>query len=241
MSLGLADFRICSTASNSSAFERWLISPVWSMNSGGDASALTLSTAALSVPATSGFAGLLNPRWLSLICTKLRSPWAVFSPIAEIRLKLYDFSTPPWMTHKAPVPAQAMHFRNPRRSMPSWLWSCRISSLLSGLLMPFLLVPPAVTLDGPGAQPCNFARGQIFPERHFFFRELRYGWLNLLSWMHPNEKREPLVRPSEWGQQKEKGLWLLFTTRSAAFYSRDLGKIWGSCFRPGIKWRPRRL
>ena len=23
----------------------------------------------------------------------------------------------------AAVPAQAMHFRNPRRSMPSWLWS----------------------------------------------------------------------------------------------------------------------
>src|SRR5713226_7880295 len=28
----------------------------------------------------------------------------------------------------APVPAQTMHFRNPRRSTPSWLWSCRSSS-----------------------------------------------------------------------------------------------------------------
>src|SRR5882762_9089675 len=46
----------------------------------------------------------------------------------DIRLKLYEFSTPPFITQKAPVPAHAMHFRKPRRSIPSWLWSCRSSS-----------------------------------------------------------------------------------------------------------------
>ena len=35
--------------------------------------------AAFSVPATSGFAALLNPMWLSLICTKLSSPAATFA------------------------------------------------------------------------------------------------------------------------------------------------------------------
>src|SRR5947207_14605896 len=29
----------------------------------------------------------------------------------------------------APVPAQAMHFRNPRRSIPSLLWSCSMTPL----------------------------------------------------------------------------------------------------------------
>src|SRR5438270_4803637 len=37
-----------------------------------------------------------------------------------------DFNTPPSMTQSAPVPAQAMHLRNPRRSIPSLLWSCWI-------------------------------------------------------------------------------------------------------------------
>jgi hypothetical protein len=44
------------------------------MNSGAAASPLILSTATFSVPATSGFVGLLNLMWLSLICTKLNSP-----------------------------------------------------------------------------------------------------------------------------------------------------------------------
>ena len=62
-----------STVSNSSGFDRWLMSPVCSRNSGGVAKPLILSTAACSVPTTSGFAALLNPMWLSLIWTKLSS------------------------------------------------------------------------------------------------------------------------------------------------------------------------
>src|SRR6266550_6240678 len=104
------------------------MSPVCSMNSGARERALILSTAAFRVPATSGFAGLLKPMWLSLICTKLSSPIMSEVLTSEIRLKLYDFSTPPFITQKAPVPAHAMHFRKPRRSIPSWLWSCRSSS-----------------------------------------------------------------------------------------------------------------
>jgi len=38
-----------------------------------------------------------------------------------------DFNTPPLMTHRAPVPAQAMHLRNPRRSTPSCSWFCDLN------------------------------------------------------------------------------------------------------------------
>src|SRR5207244_4344805 len=57
--------------------------------------------------------------WLSLNCTKLSSPFIFFfaSPSAT------ELRTPPCITYRAPVPAQAMHFRKPRRSTPSWLWS----------------------------------------------------------------------------------------------------------------------
>src|SRR6266478_829970 len=111
------------------------MSPVCSMNSGTAVSPLILSTAAFSVPATSGLAGLLNPIWLSLICTKLSSPLASVVLNSERRLRLYDFNTPPCITQKAPVPAQAMHFRQPRRLTPSLLWSCKSSSFfLSDIL-----------------------------------------------------------------------------------------------------------
>jgi len=108
------------------------MSPVCSMNSGATGKALILVTAACSVETTSGFAGLLKPMWLSLIWTKLNSPAACW---CEASLRLYDLSTPPWSTHRAPVPAQAMHFRNPRRSIPSWLWSNKISLLRCGIVV----------------------------------------------------------------------------------------------------------
>src|ERR1700730_8734338 len=111
------------------------MSPVCSINSGAADSPLILSTAAFSVPDTSGLAGLLNPMWLSLICTKLSSPLASAVFNSESRLRLYDFNTPPCITQKAPVPAQAMHFRKPRRLTPSLLWSCKSSSFfLSDIL-----------------------------------------------------------------------------------------------------------
>ena len=64
------------------------MSPVCSRNSGGTFNPLILSTAAFSVPTTSGFAALLNPIWLSLICTKLSSPAVTCPPIFEIWLML---------------------------------------------------------------------------------------------------------------------------------------------------------
>src|SRR5580692_9584323 len=65
--------------------------------------------------------GLLNPMWLSLICTKVISPldspaWAGFPNAREVR-------TPLPRVHTMPVPAQAMHSRNPLRLIPSSLWS----------------------------------------------------------------------------------------------------------------------
>src|SRR5437588_12784387 len=68
------------------------------------------------VAVTSVFAGLLKPMWLSLICTKLKS--ALFSPRSP-RPSACDTGTPPAKVHTRPVPAHAMHFKNPRRSIPS--------------------------------------------------------------------------------------------------------------------------
>src|SRR5579864_8440003 len=93
------------------------------INSGVFGSALILSTVACSVPVTSGLAGLLKPMWLSLIWTKLKSP---FPPCASFP-KARELGTPPVMVQMTPVPAQAMQCRNPRRSIPSSLWSCVIS------------------------------------------------------------------------------------------------------------------
>ena len=54
--------------------------------------------------------------WLSLICTKVKSDCAegfIGSPNTR------EVGTPPAKVQTRPVPAHAMHFRNPRRSMPS--------------------------------------------------------------------------------------------------------------------------
>src|SRR4051812_6006068 len=127
---GRALCRIWSTASNSSGFDRWLMSPVCSMNSGTEGSALIRSTAACSVPTTSGFAALLNPMWLSLICTKRSVPADASGSFGVLRL--YDFRTPPSMMKNAPVPAHAMHVRKPRRSIPSSCSWLDIPILLAG-------------------------------------------------------------------------------------------------------------
>ena len=55
-------------------------SPVWSAKAGGVGNALILATASCKVAVTSVFAGLLNPIWLSLIWTKLKSPLAASTP-----------------------------------------------------------------------------------------------------------------------------------------------------------------
>jgi hypothetical protein len=54
--------------------------------------------------------------WLSLICTKVKS--ACPAPRGSAP-KTRDDSTPPLTLQINPVPAQAMHSRNPRRSTPS--------------------------------------------------------------------------------------------------------------------------
>jgi hypothetical protein len=63
-----------------------------------------LSTVAWSVAETSGFAGLLNPIWLSLIWTKLSSPLDV---VAEVLPKACELRTPPLTVQRTPKPAQA--------------------------------------------------------------------------------------------------------------------------------------
>src|SRR5437660_1357732 len=85
------------------------------MKDGCSCAALTLATASRSVAVTSLFASLLNPMWLSLICTKRRPPSARM-PLCAARSIDIPFRTPFVIVHAAPVPTHAMHFRNPRRS-----------------------------------------------------------------------------------------------------------------------------
>src|SRR5579862_4701057 len=62
-------------------------------------------------------------------------------------LSAKDFRTPPFITQSAPVPAQAMHFKKPRRSMPSFstlsLMNCDICVFLqsANLQLPDSLPP----------------------------------------------------------------------------------------------------
>jgi hypothetical protein len=86
------------------------------MKSGVRGRALILSTATRSVAVTSGFAGLLKPMWLSLIWAKLKPPASLATDCWPNALEL---ARPAPIVHTTPVPAQAMHSRKPRRSIPS--------------------------------------------------------------------------------------------------------------------------
>src|SRR5262249_24734051 len=69
-----------------------------------------------NVPTTSLFGSLPKPIWLSLIWTNEKS-------FDSARLTSWPNTraagSPPFMVHNRPVPAHAMHFKNPRRSTPS--------------------------------------------------------------------------------------------------------------------------
>ena len=118
------------------------------MKSGGWGMALILLIAVCRVAVTSGFAGLLKPMWLSLICTNVKS-----ADLPAVRSALFanarDTGMPPLIVQTRPVPAHAMHFRNPRRSMPSSLRSCKFWSIrsrfFSAICPPFLLPSEFIT------------------------------------------------------------------------------------------------
>src|SRR5882762_8986350 len=110
------------------------------MKDGVLGSALIFATASRKVAATSLFASLLKPMWLSLIWTKLRSAPApkAFGAASETRLRVCDLRIPPVMVQRTPVPAQAMHLRKPRRSTPSLSWLCFIVSDILSLDLGFI-------------------------------------------------------------------------------------------------------
>src|SRR3954462_8409371 len=124
---------IWSAASHSSSLDRWLISPVWTMKEGGTGRALIFAIASPSVAAGFGFAACLNPRCVSLICTKVSSPFVV-SAADTLPINPTLRGTPPLIAHTTPVPAQAMHFNRPRRFTPGLV----VVSLSGCLFMLFL-------------------------------------------------------------------------------------------------------
>lgn len=81
---------ICSAVSNCAGLESWLTSPVCSMNETRFRRA-TSPTAPRSVPGVSVFGALEKPMWLSLICTKLKSPGVAASAVPSRR----ERGTPP--------------------------------------------------------------------------------------------------------------------------------------------------
>ena len=99
--------------SNCAGLDRCVMSPVWIMNAGCFGMAAMLPSASCSVAVTLGLAGLSKPRWLSLICTKVK-PSLVAASALPIRR---ERGTPPATVQTMAVPAQVMHFRKPRRCM----------------------------------------------------------------------------------------------------------------------------
>src|SRR6266849_2771260 len=77
--------------------------------------AFTLATASRSVPSASGFAGLLKPIWLSLICRNVNP---VGSAASASPINPTEWGTPPLTVHSTPVPAQTMHSSTSRRPNP---------------------------------------------------------------------------------------------------------------------------
>src|SRR5580700_3415811 len=69
-------------------------------------------------------------------------------------LSANDFRTPPFITQSAPVPAQAIHFRNPRRSMPSF-------STLSLMNCDICVFLPSANLQLPDSLPPTHAKTRI--------------------------------------------------------------------------------
>src|SRR5882724_3440698 len=65
------------------------------MKDGVLGSVLIFATASRKVAATSLFASLLKPMWLSLIWTKLRSAPAARAAASETRLRVCDLRIPP--------------------------------------------------------------------------------------------------------------------------------------------------
>src|SRR5215510_10874143 len=86
------------------------------MNAGAGSRALIRVTACVNVPSASVLASPLKPMCVSLICTKLKSGRG---STAAAGRRVRDRRTPPVAVQTSPVPAHAMHCRNPRRSTPS--------------------------------------------------------------------------------------------------------------------------
>src|SRR6201991_149813 len=125
-----------SASSNSDAFDRWLISPVWIMKDGLTGIALILPIASSSVPSAFGLAGLSKPTWLSRICRTLTPAGSAAS--AE-PTSPSERGTPPVTVQSTPVPAQVMHSSTRRRlrSRLSSLWSC-LNLIIARLLGPLI-------------------------------------------------------------------------------------------------------
>src|SRR5579862_8003290 len=101
------------------------------MNFGLRGSALMRLIASPNVAVTLLLAALLNPIWLSLIWTNVKSA----APEGEgvVSPNTREVSNPPEREKTSPVPVHAMHLRNPRRSMESSRpWWRIMSSLIRG-------------------------------------------------------------------------------------------------------------
>src|SRR4029453_3875718 len=120
--------RISATVSKAPAFWPCVWSPVWSTKAGAGRSALTRSTTCWSVATGSPLACPLKPMWVSLIWTKLKLPAAASAASADETRR--DDTTPLVETQRSPEPAQAMHSRNPRRSIRSMSVSLSVDGLL---------------------------------------------------------------------------------------------------------------
>src|SRR5258707_132699 len=159
---------ICSAVSNSSVFDRWVTSPVCSSIEGLVGNLAIRSSAACKVALGSGLASLLKPMWLSLIWTKVKSlPLAISAALAAPP-RPSARGTPPLTVQTMPVPAQAMHFSNPRR----------LNSVALGLsrLLSSVIAPSIIYQDAMRCRPGTVA---VYSRR---CEEIRPSCRNPLTW-----------------------------------------------------------
>src|ERR1700684_2049278 len=80
------------------------------MNAGLSSTLMTWFSASWDVPVPLVLTGLLNPKWLSLTCAKVKPASAALAwPIT------WDRGIPPATVQSIALPAQVIHFRTPRR------------------------------------------------------------------------------------------------------------------------------
>ena len=114
------------------------------------------------------------------------------------------------------MPAQAMHLRKPRRSIPSWSWLCVMISDIIQLLRFFLWLRRRLA-----PLPNQTGRGlEIFPKTKIFFRCLIPGARAV-----PGSQRVEIIRISNLCSALNESFWQIVTGRMHPHWDKPSSSI----------------